>query len=85
MTAKDAYMFPVVGSCVLCGLYVLFKFLNKDYVNMLLKAYIFCLGVFAMAGVVKPAVMTVVSKVPFLYVSTVSQKDSHPSKRSLTR
>jgi hypothetical protein len=29
MTAKDAYMFPVVGSCVLFGLYTLFKLFSK--------------------------------------------------------
>jgi len=36
MTAKDAYMFPVMGSIVLFSLYLLFKFLDKDLVNMLL-------------------------------------------------
>jgi hypothetical protein len=29
MTAKDAYMFPVIGSCVLFGLYTLFKLFSK--------------------------------------------------------
>jgi minor histocompatibility antigen H13 len=36
MTAKDAYMFPVMGSAVLFSLYLLFKFLDKELVNMLL-------------------------------------------------
>jgi hypothetical protein len=39
MTAKDAYMFPVMGSAVLFSLYLLFKFLDKDLVNMLLTLY----------------------------------------------
>lgn len=39
MTARDAYLFPVIGSAVLCSLYLLFKFLDKDHVNVLLTAY----------------------------------------------
>lgn len=62
MSTKDAYMFPLVGSCVLFGLYLLFKFLNKDYVNFLLTAYIFVLGVFALGGVLKPAFVDFVPK-----------------------
>lgn len=38
MTARDAYLFPVIGSAVLCSLYLLFKLLDKDYVNVLLTA-----------------------------------------------
>ena len=37
MTSKDAYMFPVVGSCVLFGLYMLFKVFSKEYINMLVS------------------------------------------------
>ena len=29
MSAKDAYMFPLIGSCVLFGLYMLFKLFHK--------------------------------------------------------
>ncbi len=66
MSTKDAYMFPLVGSCVLFGLYLLFKFLNKDYVNFLLTAYIFVLGVFALGGVLKPAFVDFVPKASFI-------------------
>ena len=39
MEAKDAYMFPIVGSCVLFGLYCLIKFFGKEIVNKFLLAY----------------------------------------------
>lgn len=48
MTAKDAAMFPVMGSAVLFGLYLLFKYLDKDLVNLLLTAYFLFFGLFAL-------------------------------------
>jgi len=48
MQTKDVAMFPIIGSCVLFGLYLVFKFFNKDYVNMLLKVYFFIFGVIAL-------------------------------------
>jgi len=45
MKTKDAYMFPVIGSCVLFSLYLVFKFLPKEYVNFAIKAYFFIFGV----------------------------------------
>jgi len=49
MTQKDAYMFPVIGSCVLFGLFLTFKFLNKDYVNILFHIYFSVVGLYTMA------------------------------------
>jgi minor histocompatibility antigen H13 len=49
MTKKDAYMFPVIGSAVLFGLYVLFQLFSKDYVNLLLTVYFLFLGFYALA------------------------------------
>jgi minor histocompatibility antigen H13 len=48
MSQKDAYMFPVVGSCVLFGLYLLFKFFSKEYINYLLTGYFLLFGIGAM-------------------------------------
>lgn len=45
---EDAYWFPVIGSATLLGLYVLFKYIDKDYVNYLLTAYFGLLGVGAL-------------------------------------
>jgi len=39
MTAKDAYMFPVYGSAVLFGLYVVFKLIDKSYLNYVLTIH----------------------------------------------
>jgi len=44
MSAKDAAMFPIYGSCVLFGLYLLVKNFNKDMVSYLLSFYFAFLG-----------------------------------------
>lgn len=54
MSSNDAWMFPVVGSCVLFGLYMLFKWFNKDYVNMLLTCYFLLFGLLAVAASMEP-------------------------------
>ena len=41
MKQKDAWMFPVMGSAVLFGLYLLFKFFNEKYLNVLLHIRFF--------------------------------------------
>lgn len=54
MTKQDAMRFPFIGSCVLFGFFLLFKFLPKDLVNKLLTAYFCLLGVFALTGTLAP-------------------------------
>jgi len=54
LTKKDAYMFPVVGSCVLFGLYMLFKLFSKEYINMLLTGYFLLFGVAAVTTTLSP-------------------------------
>eukprot|EP00002_Diphylleia_rotans_P025904 TRINITY_DN5143_c0_g1_i1.p1 TRINITY_DN5143_c0_g1~~TRINITY_DN5143_c0_g1_i1.p1 ORF type:complete len:380 (+),score=86.24 TRINITY_DN5143_c0_g1_i1:63-1202(+) len=54
MSQKDAYMFPIIGSCVLLSLYMLIRFLHKDLVNLLLSAYFLFLGVFALSNTIQP-------------------------------
>jgi hypothetical protein len=44
MSSQDAYMFPVIGSCTLFGLYLIFKYFEPQYVNMLLSAYFAVFG-----------------------------------------
>lgn len=56
MTQGDAMRFPLVGSCVLFGLFLLFKFLPKDLVNMVLTAYFLMLGVVALTATLLPFV-----------------------------
>jgi minor histocompatibility antigen H13 len=54
MSDGDAYRFPLVGSCVLFGLFLCFKFLPRNLVNTLLAAYIVSLGAFVVVSTVLP-------------------------------
>lgn len=44
MQQKDAWMFPVFGSGVLFGLFLVFKYFDKDMVNILFHIYFSVLG-----------------------------------------
>ena len=44
-------MFPVFGSIVLFSLYLVFKLLDKEYVNYLVTGYFAFLGVIALTSV----------------------------------
>lgn len=44
ISKEDAYKFPLIGSCVLFGLYAAFKFFDKDWVNWLLAVYFSVIG-----------------------------------------
>ncbi|EQC33635.1 hypothetical protein SDRG_08739 [Saprolegnia diclina VS20] len=59
MTKEDAYMFPVVGSCMLLGLYILFKFFDKDMVNLLLTSYFALIGTYSLTEAFSPLVRAV--------------------------
>ncbi|KAF2078040.1 hypothetical protein CYY_000678 [Polysphondylium violaceum] len=48
MSSKDAWLFPVYGSAFLFGLYLLFKFFDKDLINLILSFYFLLLGILAM-------------------------------------
>ncbi|KAI7822122.1 signal peptide peptidase-domain-containing protein [Kickxella alabastrina] len=48
VTTEDAYMFPVYGSIALFSMYMVFKYLNADWVNFLLSGYFALLGVAAL-------------------------------------
>jgi len=56
MTQKDAYMFPVYGSCFLFGLYIVFKVFSKELINYLLSAYFIIFGIGAMVMTFSPAI-----------------------------
>lgn len=55
MSQSDAYMFPVIGSAVLFGFYLLFKFFSKDYINLLLTAYFGIFGTVSLGGMLGAA------------------------------
>lgn len=56
MSNSDAMRFPLVGSCVLFGLFLCFKFLPKELVNLLLAGYITVIGAIVVVGAVLPFV-----------------------------
>lgn len=54
ISKKDAMMFPLFGSLALVSLYVAYKFIGKEYMNMLLTSYIMLAGVSAVAQTLEP-------------------------------
>lgn len=56
MTNSDAAMFPVFASCALFGLYVMFKLVGKEYINLLLGGYFFLLGLLSLTSAIRPFV-----------------------------
>lgn len=62
MKAEDAYMFPLLGSGVLFGLYLLFKIFDKDLVNLLLTAYFALIGTYSLTEAFSPLVANLLFK-----------------------
>lgn len=48
MSTKEAMMFPLIASCTLFGIFVVFKIFSKEHINSLLACYFFVLGVMAL-------------------------------------
>lgn len=69
MTSKDAMLFPLIASCALFGLYVIFKIFSKDHINLLLAVYFFFLGVLALSHLLSPVIgsliPTAIPNIPF--------------------
>ncbi|RLN26370.1 hypothetical protein BBJ28_00002339 [Nothophytophthora sp. Chile5] len=62
MKAEDAYMFPLLGSGVLFGLYLLFKIFDKDMVNLLLTSYFALIGAYSLTEAFTPLVSKLLFK-----------------------
>ena len=45
MQEKDAMMFPVIGSCILFGIYLLYKFVNKELLSIIFTVHFTFIGV----------------------------------------
>jgi len=56
MTASDAAMFPVYGSCMLFSLYMAFKLLDKYWVNVLMAGYFSLVGTLTLVPIIDPLV-----------------------------
>ena len=62
MKQKDAWLFPIIGSSVLLGLYLLFKFFNEKYLNLLLHIYFTLIGAFSIGQLIEEKI---IDKEPF--------------------
>ena len=51
---QDAMKFPIIGSAILLGLFLLFKFLPKELVNRVLTLYFVLLGLLAVTSTLCP-------------------------------
>ncbi|KAM9828298.1 minor histocompatibility antigen H13 isoform X2 [Syngnathus typhle] len=54
ITSREAAKFPIIASCTLFGLYLFFKVFSQEYINLLLSAYFFVLGVLALSHTTSP-------------------------------
>ncbi|PWN47210.1 hypothetical protein IE53DRAFT_262438 [Violaceomyces palustris] len=63
LTSSDAWLFPVFGSAVLFGMFLVFKYLNKEYVNMLLGFYFGVVGVLAVTKVLVGISRSIVGRI----------------------
>lgn len=50
MKKKDVYMFPIFGSAALLSLYLIYKFLPKEWVNLVVRVYFMVIGFVAMGA-----------------------------------
>eukprot|EP00475_Leptophrys_vorax_P036670 TRINITY_DN6236_c0_g1_i1.p2 TRINITY_DN6236_c0_g1~~TRINITY_DN6236_c0_g1_i1.p2 ORF type:complete len:420 (+),score=128.64 TRINITY_DN6236_c0_g1_i1:89-1348(+) len=71
MKKKDVYMFPIIASCSLFGLYLLFKFLPKEYINFVMKIYFSFIGAFVIGSTLAQAFKTFISKDSHAYWDVV--------------
>lgn len=81
LSKSDAYQFPLVGSCSLFGLYLAFKYFDKDLVNLLIGGY-FCLaGCLALTATGAPALLALAGGTNSFLQKTFAFKKSfqHPS------
>ncbi|XP_003745016.1 minor histocompatibility antigen H13 [Galendromus occidentalis] len=78
MSTKDAMMFPLIASCALFGLYVVFKIFGKEHVNMLLTLYFFLIGVLALAATISPVLRKIVPQ------DLIKNDEYHTSMRRTT-
>ena len=52
MKSKDAWLFPVISSGVLFGLFLVFKYFNQDIVNVLFHIYFTLIGAYSISALI---------------------------------
>jgi minor histocompatibility antigen H13 len=80
LSKNDAYWFPVMGSGVLFGLYLVFRYVNKDWVNLLLTAYFAAFGAVSLTKLLAMALGAAVPArlVEFDWVHVLVQRKTQP-------
>jgi len=56
MTTKDVYMFPIMASCMLFGIYLVVKYLSAEHLNLVVASYFFIVGSLALTAILRPVV-----------------------------
>jgi len=86
LSSTDAWSFPLVGSCFLFGLYILFKIFSKEYINLLLTGYF---GIFSMVAVTTTISPWIEVLLPNQYrgklISIIFHSGNANAKQSFTR
>jgi minor histocompatibility antigen H13 len=82
LSSGDAYMFPIIGSCVLFSMYLAFRYLDKEYINYVLTAYFSIMGC---AAVTKTFLMITRKLAPMELLKPVAKYKVTLSKRSKSK
>ncbi|CEG73614.1 hypothetical protein RMATCC62417_08961 [Rhizopus microsporus] len=79
LSSEDAYMFPIIGSGVLFSMYLVYKYVDKKYINYVLTAYFSIMG---SAAVTKASLDIFRKIVPVSWLKHVAKYKVTLSKRS---
>jgi minor histocompatibility antigen H13 len=88
MQQKDAWLFPVFGSGVLFGLFLIFRYINKDYVNLLFHYYFSVIGGYSISSLLYERLVGIppfesLSKVHLLTIPPIKFINEKPSNITL--
>ncbi|KAI8065847.1 signal peptide peptidase-domain-containing protein [Gongronella butleri] len=70
LSAQDAWMFPVIGSGVLFSLYLVFRYVDKAYIDMMITVYFGLMGTLAVA---KTALLFAQKTVPLALLKPIKK------------
>lgn len=82
LSSEDAYMFPIIGSGVLFSMYLVYKYVDKKYINYVLTAYFSIMG---SAAVTKASLDVFRKIVPVSWLKHVAKYKVTLSKRSKSK
>ena len=70
---KDAYMFPVFGSIVLCSAYIIIKYAPRWLLNFVLRSLFVLVGTFAIESYIDSLVSSILpptfKAIPYFYIA----------------